>query len=471
MKTPTSRRGTISRDVRRMLQAPAYADQENRRVAAIVGNMLWVLLVVIGITLIVQFAISGLATGMLGLVASAAWVLGLMALLRWGFVQATALLLILNLMLLVNVSSIGYGGIQSPTMAANLLVVLMAIMLVPPRRVLLVGILVIACMVTVYWIDVSGLDQQLPFPQTPNTPEMALMTHIAHLLGAGYFLSLAVNGLTRAIDRAREQERRANELLEQSRLARSVAEQANQAKIQFLANMSHELRTPLNAVIGYSDLLLEDGEDNDEVVKIREAGSHLLELIGDILDLTHIESGRLLLDIREYSPKQLAEQVLRDIRETVDRAGNHLYLHIHEPLQSDAFKVVGDPTRVHQILRNLLDNAAKFTSDGTVELSLEAGEAPGTIVFRVRDTGIGIEQGQISRVFEHFYQVDGSATRLRGGTGLGLGLSRALAEMMGARLTAKSTPGEGSEFSLILPTSPPQPRSEQSLAAARINPS
>ncbi len=448
--------GNVAHSVQRVLRAPAYADQERQRVAGIVGNMLRVLFVVICVTLVVQFAISGLASGMFGLVASAAWVLGLLTLLRRGYVQATALLLILNLMLLVNVSSIGYGGIQSPTVSANLLVILMAIMLIPPRRVLIVAILVIACLVAVYWIDVSGLDQTLPFPQTPNTPEMALMTHIAHLLGAGYFLYLAVNGLTQAIHRARAEERRANELLEQAQAARSVAEQAHQAKVQFLANMSHELRTPLNAVIGYSEMLLEDGETHDELQRIHGAGTHLLGLISDILDLSKIESGRMLLDIQEFSPKQLAEQALADVHDLVDQTGIELRLELVGEVSDDAFTILADRLRVHQILRNLLDNAAKFTDRGYIDLIVRPDEeTSGHLVFCVRDTGIGIATDVMRRIFEPFYQVDGSSTRLRGGTGLGLGLSRALAEMMGAKLSVVSRLGEGSAFSLYLPKTPP----------------
>ncbi|MGB1016946.1 MAG: sensor histidine kinase, partial [Nannocystaceae bacterium] len=288
----------FARNVRRILGAPAFADQEKQRVAGIVGNMLKVLLVVLGLNIVVQFAISGFSSGMLGLVVSAIWVIGLLVLLRRGYVQATALLLILNLTLLINVSAIGYGGIRSPTIAANLLLLLMAIMLVTPRRVLIVGALSITCMIMVYWIDVTGFGASLPFPQTPNSPEMALMTHLIHLLGAGYFLSLAVNGLQRAIEHARRQEQRANDLLADARIARGVAEQANHAKMQFLANMSHELRTPLNAVIGYSEMLLEEAQEQDidsqeELLRIRNAGTHLLGIISDILDLTKIESGRM----------------------------------------------------------------------------------------------------------------------------------------------------------------------------------
>jgi len=464
----TSKRGDkvgnrVALTVRRILRAPAFADQEKQRVAAIVGNMLKVLFVVIGITLVVQFAISGFATGMLGLVGSAAWILGLMALLRRGYVQAAALLLILNLMLLINVSAIGYGGIQSPTIAANLLIMLMAIMLVTPRRVLIVGALSITCMITVYWIDVTGLGASLPFPHTPNTPEMALMTHIVHLLGAGYFLSLAVNGLQRAIERARREEQRSNDLLADARIARSVAEQANQAKMQFLANMSHELRTPLNAVIGYSEMLLEEAEEQeigsrDELSRIRNAGAHLLGIISDILDLTKIESGRMPLDISVFFVAPLAQELLQAATPKAEGTRCSLVLVIDPTLDGPRGQISGDRARVYQVVLTLLDNACKYTEDGVIELSLQPGVDPKgehAVIFAIRDTGIGIAPDQLPRVFDSFYQVDSSSTRTRGGTGLGLGLAQALAEMMGGQLTATSVQGEGSTFSLTVPNQHP----------------
>jgi len=453
----------LAHNVRRILRAPAFADQEKQRVAAIVGNMLKVLFVVICVTILVQFAISGFATGMLGLVGSAIWVLGLLVLLRRGYVQAAALLLILNLTLLINVSAIGYGGIQSPTIAANLLIILMAIMLVTPLRVLLVGALATICMITVYWIDVTGLGASLPFPQTPNTPEMALMTHIVHLLGAGYFLSLAVNGLQRAIERARRQEQRANDLLADARIARGVAEQANQAKMQFLANMSHELRTPLNAVIGYSEMLLEEAQEQDidsreELSRIHNAGTHLLGIISDILDLTKIESGRMPLDVSEFHVTPLAQELLHAAAPRAEETKCHLVLEVDPALDGPRGQISGDRARVYQVILTVLDNACKYTEEGLIEVSLRsATDAKGepAVLIAVRDTGIGIADDQLPRVFDSFYQVDSSSTRTRGGTGLGLGLAHALAEMMGGKLIATSRLGEGSTFSLTVPNQHP----------------
>ncbi|MCB9752325.1 MAG: hypothetical protein H6713_20415 [Myxococcales bacterium] len=447
------------RRVLRRADAPAFADRGDQRVARIVGGMLRVMFVIVCVTLLIQFAISGFASGMIGLVVTGAWVAFLMLLVRRGRVQAAALLLILNVTLLVNVSSVGYGGIHSPTMGANLLVILMAIMLVTPRRVAIVSACVLACVVAVYVIDTTGLDERLPFPQTPNTPEMALMTHIAHLLGAGYFLWLAVSGLQQALDRAETEERRAGELLDEARVARGVAEQASRAKTQFLANMSHELRTPLNAVIGFSELLLEDADEatTEELESIRRAGKHLLGIISDILDLTKIESGRMLLELDRVQVRALCEELTRAVEPQAAAQGDTVELILDPALEGDGGWIVVDRTRVYQIVVNLLSNAVKFTDGGLVELRVALApsgaetEGARTLEFAVRDTGIGIAEHQRARLFESFFQVDSSPRRERGGTGLGLTLSSALADMMGARITVESELGRGSVFRLLLP--------------------
>ncbi|MCA9715834.1 MAG: hypothetical protein KC468_14245, partial [Myxococcales bacterium] len=444
------------RRVLRRADAPAFADRGDQRVARIVGGMLRVMFVIVCVTLLIQFAISGFASGMIGLVVTGAWVAFLMLLVRRGRVQAAALLLILNVTLLVNVSSVGYGGIHSPTMGANLLVILMAIMLVTPRRVAIVSACVLACVVAVYVIDTTGLDERLPFPQTPNTPEMALMTHIAHLLGAGYFLWLAVSGLQQALDRAETEERRAGELLDEARVARGVAEQASRAKTQFLANMSHELRTPLNAVIGFSELLLEDADEatTEELESIRRAGKHLLGIISDILDLTKIESGRMLLELDRVQVRALCEELTRAVEPQAAAQGDTVELILDPALEGDGGWIVVDRTRVYQIVVNLLSNAVKFTERGEIDVVVEVAAQEGDdirLCFSVRDTGIGIPADEREHLFEAFRQVDASHTRRFGGTGLGLAISRQLVEQMKGSLTAESVFGEGSTFTVRLP--------------------
>jgi signal transduction histidine kinase/ligand-binding sensor domain-containing protein len=233
--------------------------------------------------------------------------------------------------------------------------------------------------------------------------------------------------------------------------AQRLAEEANQAKSSFLANMSHELRTPLNAIIGYSELLIDDaralgGESlKPDLDKIRSAALHQLSLVNEILDLSKIEAGKLELEIQPFDPVDLFKNVVSTIQPLVERKGNRL----ESDLTQLPREVVSDPTRVRQIVLNLLSNAAKFTQDGLVRL--EARRDGEFLHVVVSDTGIGMSDEQISRLFQPFTQADASTTRRFGGTGLGLVISRRLTLMLGGDIKVSSTPGSGSVFSVTLP--------------------
>jgi hypothetical protein len=240
--------------------------------------------------------------------------------------------------------------------------------------------------------------------------------------------------------------------------ARDAAESANQAKSSFLANMSHELRTPLNAIIGYSEILMEDAEDEgrEEVLpdlqKIRAAGKHLLTLINDILDLSKIEAGKMDLFLEDVDLAALVDEVSGMIQPLVEKNGNRLDVSIAPSLQT----IHTDQTKVRQALFNLLSNASKFTNQGVVSLDVEkvaedAETGAGWAVFRVRDTGIGMSEAQIQKLFRPFTQADSSTTRKYGGTGLGLTITQRFCQLMGGRITVESEPGAGSQFTIWLP--------------------
>jgi adenylate cyclase len=237
--------------------------------------------------------------------------------------------------------------------------------------------------------------------------------------------------------------------------ARDRAEQATRTKSQFLANMSHELRTPLNAVIGITEMLLEDAEEeqSEEMVeplsRIFNAGKHLLSLINNVLDLSKIEAGAVEL----HNERFLVSELLKDIECTVavlaQKNGNTLIVEGPDV----ALEMCADITRCKQIVLNLLSNACKFTQAGTVSLAVhvEQSDARDWLVWDVSDTGIGLSPKQIGGLFREFTQADASTTRKYGGTGLGLAISKRLAEAMGGGISVESELGVGTTFTVRLP--------------------
>ncbi|NWF68968.1 MAG: response regulator [Chloroflexi bacterium] len=243
----------------------------------------------------------------------------------------------------------------------------------------------------------------------------------------------------------------ANELV----MARDRALEANRAKSVFLANMSHELRTPLNAVIGYSELIQEEAEEdgNDHYVpdlkKIQTAAKHLLALINDILDFSKIEAGKMELYLEDIEVARMIQDIMTTVLPLAEKNGNTL----EAVTAPDAGVMYADLTKTRQVLFNLLSNASKFTEKGTITLSSERRVISGGdwLVFKVTDTGIGMTQEQMDRLFRDFSQADSSTTRKYGGTGLGLAISRRFCLMMGGDVMVESTPGKGTTFTVQIP--------------------
>jgi PAS domain S-box-containing protein len=237
--------------------------------------------------------------------------------------------------------------------------------------------------------------------------------------------------------------------------ARSDAEAANSAKSQFLASMSHELRTPLNAILGYSEMLQEDAADRGEsasvpdLQKIHSAGKHLLALINDVLDLSKIEAGKMQLYLETFEVAPLVEQVASTVRPLVEKNANRLAVHC----AADLGTMHSDATRIRQVLLNLLSNASKFTDHGLIALDVE--RAGHEVMFRVRDTGIGMTAEQLGRLFETFSQAEASTAAKYGGTGLGLAISRRFCQLMGGDVDVASEVGTGSTFTVRLPADGP----------------
>jgi len=250
---------------------------------------------------------------------------------------------------------------------------------------------------------------------------------------------------------------------EEQRRARDEALAASHAKSSFLTNMSHELRTPLNAIIGFAEMLIEDAEQLGarhmvaDLGKIRMSGTHLLELIGTILDLSKVETGKMELELLEFSIVGLVNRVATMLTPMVAKNRNMLSHTIAEGVD----RMVGDETKVKQILFNLLSNAAKFTRDGVIKLEVSALHEDGRdwIVCNVSDTGIGFQAEQIRNLFQDFYQADMSTTRKYGGTGLGLAIVDRFCKLMQGEVSVTSEPGIGSNFRVKLPRvlSAPEP--------------
>jgi signal transduction histidine kinase/CheY-like chemotaxis protein len=244
-------------------------------------------------------------------------------------------------------------------------------------------------------------------------------------------------------------------LFEEIRDKSQQLEVASQHKSQFLASMSHELRTPLNAIIGVTEMLREDARDlkrKDEfepLDRVLGAGRHLLALINDILDLSKIEAGRMELHLEPFPLVPLIEDVAKTIEPMAAKNGNRIVI----DCPPDLGTMRADQTRFRQALLNLASNANKFTEKGTVTIAARPQRLDGRdwITIAVTDTGIGMTEEQMGRLFREFSQADASTTRKYGGTGLGLAISRHFCRMMGGDITVESSPGEGSTFTIHLP--------------------
>jgi signal transduction histidine kinase len=311
------------------------------------------------------------------------------------------------------------------------------------------------------WLWIQGREREL------FSLEGGVAAFVIAVVGVLVALSLRAAYVVRVADRAREAlldreaaarhgaeraTRRALEAAAEAERARVEAEAGSRAKGEFLATMSHELRTPLNAIIGYTNLLAEGipepatERQRVQLARVTVSARHLLELIDEVLTLSHLESGREVVSPRQIVVADLLDQTAAMI-EPMARA-RRLRLDLRRP--SPTVTIETDAGKLRQILLNLLTNAVKFTDEGSVTVSAEE-DGDGAVAFHVQDTGIGIAPEHLGRIFESFWQVEQTTTRRVGGAGLGLNVARQLARLLGGDVTVKSVVGEGSTFTLRLP--------------------
>jgi signal transduction histidine kinase/CheY-like chemotaxis protein len=269
-------------------------------------------------------------------------------------------------------------------------------------------------------------------------------------------LASALNELSRDLRSAREKirgyqgdlERKVEQRTAELNAARIEADRASRAKSHFLANMSHEIRTPMTAILGYTDLLLDGEVEIPQEARrrldvVKRNGTHLLEILNDILDISKIEAGRFEMEQLPTDPGQIVAEVASLLRVRAEQKGLRLVVRYRTPIPTE---VVSDPTRLRQVLVNLVGNAIKFTPSGRVQIDIGYEPDEQTLTFRVQDTGIGIPPHKHETLFRAFEQADSSTSRQFGGTGLGLAITKRLSALLGGDCTAASRVGQGSTF-------------------------